>query len=158
MVAFSTPGQRSELVSPPITCAHGGRFALTYLTSPGASLRLCADERCVVSSTLFFWILFIVIESEWSSKHPNYDLSHIFNNHFLQAQRTAAGELAVNLTSTRPFHIRVVVEAAAESYVILKNIHVGDEGFCPLESPTQLACRSLKCEFRRELHKNKQHA
>ncbi|KAI6187107.1 MAM domain-containing protein [Aphelenchoides besseyi] len=62
-------------------------------------------------------------------------------------QRTAAGELAVNLTSIKPFRIRVLAESHGESFVIVKKLTTSDDGFCSLETPTQLACKLIQCNF-----------
>jgi hypothetical protein len=63
-------------------------------------------------------------------------------------QREQSGQLAVNLTSTRPFKIRILAESTDESFVIVKKMSTSDDGFCTLETLTQLACKALKCSLK----------
>jgi hypothetical protein len=122
---FSKADESAELSSQIVSCAHGGRFMVDYLASEHAHVSLCANDRKFLKIIL------------------------IYSLHILGCvpQREQSGQLAVNLTSARPFRIRILAESTAESFVIVKRMSTSEEGFCTLESASQLACKSLKCSF-----------
>ncbi|CAD5226991.1 unnamed protein product [Bursaphelenchus xylophilus] len=121
-----------------INASYRGYAAIALFAEPGMSAELISEVVSCSHGGRF------MVEYQSSD---NATLSVCANERCIP-QRTSAGQLAVNLTSTRPFRIRLLAESQGQSIVIVKRMSTSEDGWCPLESPTQLACKALKCDFR----------
>ncbi|KAI1724984.1 MAM (Meprin, A5-protein, PTPmu) domain protein [Ditylenchus destructor] len=119
VVSNGAEGDFAMLTSQQITCAERGRLVVSYYASEGASMTVCADDRCV-------------------------------------AQRKPYGEMSVTLHSPEPFRIRILAKSKPNAsaidppltpFVLVKRIKASS-GFCRLETPTELSCKTLTCDFR----------
>uniref|UniRef100_A0A914LCS5 Uncharacterized protein n=1 Tax=Meloidogyne incognita TaxID=6306 RepID=A0A914LCS5_MELIC len=120
--------QFAILTSRPVDCVDGGRVSISYFTSPGAQLSVCANEQCVYPKRKRF------------GSQSTSEMSVALNS---------ARPFRIRIVAERNRSFPII-NGFYEPFVLIKRIAIQNKGFCRLKSSEEITCNLLKCLFNEE--------
>lgn len=143
------------LTSQVVSCANNARLIVTYFSTKGASLSICADSHCVSQKRSYGNLSVIVsaqrpfrlhiLASTKQEIKSSFDYSEQYRNILPSDRRRHP--FRYRYLGSEKFGKNSRVASSLPPFILIKKIQTNG-GFCRLETLTELSCKILSCDFK----------